>query len=201
MVSPYINMNPPQVYTCSLSWTLLPLPSPYHPSGSSQGTSPKHPVSCIKPFHSWYWCFEFSLFASWSVSLGIYKFLHFFFKKPNLFIYFCLALLGLPCCTDFFFSSCCDQGLLSSCGTWASHCSSFSRAHELEGIQVSVAAICGLNSCGSQALEHGLSSCGTRAWLPHNMWDLPWPGIEPICLLHWPADFSPLSHQLLLFSC
>ena len=28
---------------------LLPLPSPYHPSGSSQSTSPKHPVSCIEP--------------------------------------------------------------------------------------------------------------------------------------------------------
>ena len=27
---------------------LLP-PSPYHPSGSSQCTSPKHPVPCIKP--------------------------------------------------------------------------------------------------------------------------------------------------------
>ena len=27
----------------------LPPPSPYHPFGSSQGTSPKHPVSCIKP--------------------------------------------------------------------------------------------------------------------------------------------------------
>ena len=31
------------------SWTLLPPPSPYHPSGSSQCTSPKHPVSCIEP--------------------------------------------------------------------------------------------------------------------------------------------------------
>ena len=49
MVLPYINMNPPQVYTCSPSWTLLPPPSPYHPSGSSQCTSPKHPVSCIEP--------------------------------------------------------------------------------------------------------------------------------------------------------
>ena len=28
---------------------LLPPPSPYHPSGSSQCTSPKHPISCIKP--------------------------------------------------------------------------------------------------------------------------------------------------------
>ena len=27
----------------------LPLPSPYHPSGSSQCTNSKHPVSCIKP--------------------------------------------------------------------------------------------------------------------------------------------------------
>ena len=27
----------------------LPPPSQYHPSGSSQFTSPKHPVSCIKP--------------------------------------------------------------------------------------------------------------------------------------------------------
>ena len=27
----------------------LPPPSPYHPSGSSPRTSPKHPVSCIEP--------------------------------------------------------------------------------------------------------------------------------------------------------
>ena len=49
MVLPYIEMNPPQVYMCSPSWLLLPPPSPYHPSGSSHCTSPKHPVSCIKP--------------------------------------------------------------------------------------------------------------------------------------------------------
>ena len=49
MVLPYISMNPPQVYTCSPSWTLLPLPSPYHRSESSQCTSPKHPVSYIEP--------------------------------------------------------------------------------------------------------------------------------------------------------
>ena len=49
MVLPYIKMNLPQVYMCSPSWTLLPPPSPYHPSGSSQCTSPKHPVSCIEP--------------------------------------------------------------------------------------------------------------------------------------------------------
>ena len=49
LVFPYINMNLPQVYTCSPSWTGLPPPSLYHPSGSSQCTSPKHPVSCIEP--------------------------------------------------------------------------------------------------------------------------------------------------------
>ena len=49
LVLPYINMNSPRVYTCSQSWTTLPLPSPYHLSGSSQCTSPKHPVTCIKP--------------------------------------------------------------------------------------------------------------------------------------------------------
>ena len=38
---PYINMSPPWVYTYSQSWTHLPPHSPYHPSGSSQCTSPK----------------------------------------------------------------------------------------------------------------------------------------------------------------
>ena len=49
LVLPYINMHPPRVYTCFPSWTPLPPPSPYHPSGSSQCTSPKLPVSCIEP--------------------------------------------------------------------------------------------------------------------------------------------------------
>ena len=42
-------MNMPWVYMSSQSWTPLPPLSPYHLSGSSQCTSPKHPVSCIKP--------------------------------------------------------------------------------------------------------------------------------------------------------
>jgi len=48
-VLPYINMHPPWVYTCSPSWTPLLSPSLYHPSGSSQCSSPKLPVSCIEP--------------------------------------------------------------------------------------------------------------------------------------------------------
>ena len=31
-----------------------------------------------------------------------------------------------------------------------------------------------------QALEHRLSSCGTRAYLPRSMWNLPRPGLEPV---------------------
>ena len=49
LVLPYIELNPPWVYMCSQSWTPLPTPSPSHPSGLSQCTSPEHPVSCIKP--------------------------------------------------------------------------------------------------------------------------------------------------------
>ena len=48
MVLPYIDMIQPWVYMCSPSWTPLPPSSPSHPSGSSQCTSPEHPVSCIK---------------------------------------------------------------------------------------------------------------------------------------------------------
>ena len=44
----------------------------------------------------------------------------------------------------------------SSCGTWHS-------------------------SCGSQALELRLSSCGARALLLCSMWDLPGPRHEPMC--------------------
>ena len=49
LVLPYIDMNPPRVYMQSQTWTPLPPPSPYHPSGLSQCTSPKNPVSCIEP--------------------------------------------------------------------------------------------------------------------------------------------------------
>ena len=62
LVLPNIEMNLPQVYMCSPSWTLLPPPSGYHPSGSSQCTSPKHPVLCIEPglathFILWYYTY------------------------------------------------------------------------------------------------------------------------------------------------
>ena len=44
MVWPYIDMNQPWVYMCPPSWITLPPPSPSHPSGSCECTSPEHPV-------------------------------------------------------------------------------------------------------------------------------------------------------------
>ena len=73
-----------------------------------------------------------------------------FFLKIYLFILF-LAVLGL-CCCEWAFSNCGEMRLLSSCGTWAVHCSGFS-------------------CCGAPALRHvstviaahGLSKYGTWA--------------------------------------
>ena len=49
-ILPYIHMNQPWVYMHPPNSDLpLPPPSPSHLSGSSQCTSPEHPVSCIKP--------------------------------------------------------------------------------------------------------------------------------------------------------
>ena len=48
------------------------------------------------------------------------------------------------------------------------------------GAWASVVVARGLSSCGSQALEHRLRSCGARAQLLRSMWDLPGPGLEPM---------------------
>ena len=40
----------------------------------------------------------------------------------------------------------------------------------------------GLSICGSQALEHRLSNCGTQAQLLCCMWDLPGSEIKPVSL-------------------
>ena len=71
------------------------------------------------------------------------------------------------------FSSCSEQGLLSSCSAWASHRRGFSccGARSLEHV--------GLRSCHARALEHMLNSCDAWAYLLCRMWDLPRPGIEP----------------------
>ena len=67
-----------------------------------------------------------------------------------------------------------ELGPLSSCRVQASYCGGFSWCR----VQASVVVLCGPSSCGSQALEHRLSSWSTRALLPYSMWDLPGPGIK-----------------------
>ena len=57
-VLPYIDMNQPWVYMCSPSRTPLSPPSPSQPSGSSQCTSPEHPVSCIEPGLAIYFTYD-----------------------------------------------------------------------------------------------------------------------------------------------
>ena len=85
-------------------------------------------------------------------------------------IFFFLAALGLHCCVPAF-SNCSKWGLLFVV---------------VRGLLTAVVSLVvehglqahGLQQCGTQALEHRLSSCGARAWLLRGMWDLPGQGIE-----------------------
>ena len=52
----------------------------------------------------------------------------------------------------------------------------------------------GSSRCGSQVLEHRLSSCGARAPLLRSMSDLPGSGIKPMSPARQ-VDSLPLSHQ------
>ena len=71
-----------------------------------------------------------------------------------------LAVLSLHCCVQAF-PSVASRTYSINCGAWASHCHDF--------------------SCGAPALgQSGLGSCGPQASLPHGMWNLPGPGIEPV---------------------
>ena len=74
-----------------------------------------------------------------------------------------------------------QAGVTLHCGAQASHCDVFSccGARALAA-QASVVVAYGLSSCGLQALECRLSSCGAQVSLLRGMWDLPGPGLEPV---------------------
>ena len=79
-----------------------------------------------------------------------------------------LAVLGCCCCMRAF-SSCGRRGLLSSCSARVSHCSGLS--------------CWGAGALSTQAFvvaARGLSSRGTRASLPWDVWNLLGPGFEPV---------------------
>ena len=99
-------------------------------------------------------------------------------------------------------SSCCEGGLLSSCGARASRCDGSSCwEHGLQGTQVSVVVAHGLCSCssrlwsaGSLVMAHGLS-CSTECAIFSDQG-------QNVRLLHWKADSLPLSHQgSLIYLC
>ena len=52
----------------------------------------------------------------------------------------------------------------------------------------------GFSSCSLWALECRLSNCGTQAWLLCAKWNLPGPGITPVCSA-LTADYYTLFHQ------
>ena len=89
------------------------------------------------------------------------------------FLFVCLfvAALVLHCCCAGAFSSCREQGPLSSCDPQASHCSGFSRGAWALGHIGSVAAA---------RAERWLSSCDEPARSSCGIWDPPRPGIEPM---------------------
>ena len=82
LVLPNIKMDPPQIYMCSPSWTLLPPPSPYHPltvlsnhhrcpspegfSSSCKAETP-YPLTKSSPFPppSSSWQLPFYFLSSW----------------------------------------------------------------------------------------------------------------------------------------
>ena len=138
-------MNPPRVYMCSPSWTPFPRSSPYHPSCSSQCTSPKHPVSCIKPglatrflydiihvsmpfsqipislFPISKSLFPFKTFHSWAESSKVVSGGRCIHHLPRLLTFWLKALfLSINICKDWF----CKQwtvGPDSFCNRWRDH--------------------------------------------------------------------------------
>ena len=99
------------------------------------------------------------------------------FLKFYLFIFGCIGCSLL--CAGFLQLR--RAGATLCCGARASHCSGFPCCGTWAlGTWASAVAARGLSSCGSQALERRLSSCGAWAQLLRGMWDLPGPGPEPV---------------------
>ena len=86
-------------------------------------------------------------------------------QHSSLPFFFFLIVLGLCCCMRTF-SSCGEQGLLSGCYLWASHCSDVSccRAQAL-GAWASGVAACGLGSCSYPRWLQCVDHCGPQAQL------------------------------------
>ena len=119
-----------------------------------------------------------TIFTSLNCLIFYKKALYFFFflilRLPFLFIYGWAGSLLL----HRLFSSCSEQGLLSTCSAQASHAGGFSRCRaQALGTRALLAAAHGLSS---RALDHRLRCCGTWAQLLHSVRDLLGPETESV---------------------
>ena len=102
-------------------------------------------------------------------------------------MYLSLAVRGLCCCADLSLVVVCRLPVAVA---------SLVAEHGCQGLWASAVMACGLklSGCGSQVLEHRLSSCGTWDQLSAACGILLDQRSNP-CLLHWEVDSLPLSHQ------
>ena len=107
-----------------------------------------------------------------SLKISIFVINFFFFNLSfGLFIYFWLCWI---------FVAACGLSLVAASGAHSSlRCAGFSLRWLLL-LWSTGSRRAGFSSCGSQALERRLSSCGAWAQLLRGMWDLPGPGLEPV---------------------
>ena len=103
------------------------------------------------------------------ISRDIFLFFSFLFFI-NLFIYFWLRWV--------FVVACGLSLVVASGGHSLLWCADFS-PWRLLLLQSTGSRHAGFSSCGTRALEHRLSSCGTRTQLLRGMWDPTGPGPEP----------------------
>ena len=129
-------MNPPQVYPCSPSWTLLPPTPP-----PSLWVVPVHQPQASSIVH-WTWTGDsFQLLMCFLMKiLNSVKFYYIFFWLCRVFVAACwLSPIGA-------------SGGHSSCGALASHCGRFSCGAQATGVGASVASARGLNSAGGSCV-------------------------------------------------
>jgi len=121
--------------------------------------------------------YDFASNTDWNVAEQLHDLLKpikinsFLFKNKLIYL-FIFAALDLPCCVNFalvvasggyFLAVVCR--LLTAVGSPVAE-------HGNWGA--------GFSSCGSQALEHRLNSCGAQPWLLQDKWNLARSGTEPV---------------------
>ena len=103
-------------------------------------------------------------------SLRIHEGSVYFFKLIYFYFWLCWVFVAVR-----------GLSLVAASGGYSSlQCTGFSLGWLLLLQSMGSRRACGLSSCGSWALEHRLSSCGTLVSLLFGTWDLPEPGIEPV---------------------